>query len=131
MIVDSSALLAVVFSEPEEDRFAQAIIDARDVRMSAVNWAESAIVVDGRKNPEVVKKFERLLEVFRIEIIPVTAEMASRARAAYREFGRGNHRARLNFADTFAYALAKIVGEPLLFKGNDFSRTDIEPALKA
>lgn len=130
MILDSSALLAVVFDEPDEDRLAQAIIDATTVRMSAVNWAESAIVVDCRRNPVIAGRLEQLIPVLRIQIVAVTAEIARRARLAYQQFGRGNHRAKLNFADAFAYALAKEFEEPLLFKGDDFARTDIEPALK-
>ena len=130
MIVDSSALLAVILNEEDEERMAVAMIDAPSVRMSAANWLEAAIVVDRHRNPAAVVRFEELSEALRIEIIPVTTEIAYRARRAHQDFGRGNHRAALNYGDCISYALAKIQREPLLFKGNDFSLTDIEPALK-
>lgn len=108
----------------------QAIIDAPSIRMSAVNWVESAVVVDGRKDRVVAARFEQLLRVLRIEVVSVTPAIADRARVAHWQFGRKNHPAKLNFADTFSYALAAECDEPLLFKGNDFAQTDIEPALK-
>ncbi len=130
MIVDSSALLAVILNEDDEPRFAAAMIDAPSLHMSAANWVETAIVVDAHKNPMAQVRFEDLIGALRLEIEPVTVEDAHRSRAAYSDYGRGHHRARLNFGDCFAYALAKRRGEPLLFKGNDFAQTDIEPALK-
>jgi ribonuclease VapC len=130
VIVDSSALLAVILNEADEPRYAAAMIDAPALRMSAANWVETAIVVDSHRHPGARIRFEDLVEALGIEIMPVTVEDAHRTRAAHSDFGRGNHRARLNFGDCFAYALAKSRGEPLLFKGDDFSQTDIEPALK-
>jgi ribonuclease VapC len=130
VIVDSSALLAVILDEDDEPRFAEAMIDARSLHMSAANWVEAAIVVDCHKNPAAKIRFEDLTNALRLEIMPVTVDDAYRTRAAHNDYGRGHHRARLNFGDCFAYALAKSRGEPLLFKGNDFSQTDIEPALK-
>ena len=129
MIVDSSALLAVVFNETEEERFARAMLAAPALRISAANWVEAAIVVDG-KDPAVASRFEDLIGFLELEIVPVSVDLAYRARRAYREYGRGRHAARLNYGDCFAYGLAKLTGEPLLFKGNDFVQTDIEPALK-
>lgn len=131
MILDSSALLAVVFAEPDEPVMAEAIIDAPRVLMSAVNWVESAVVVDARRDPVVVGRLEDALRVMRVKVVEVTPDIAAIARIAYQRFGRGNHKARLNLADTFAYALARHLNEPLLFKGNDFIHTDIRPALKA
>ena len=130
MIVDSSALLAVILNEEDEPRFAEAMIDATALRMSAANWVEAAIVVDSHRNPTAKIRFEDLVSALRLEIMPVTVDDAHRTRAAHNDYGRGNHRARLNYGDCFAYALAKSRGEPLLFKGNDFAQTDIEPALK-
>jgi ribonuclease VapC len=130
VIVDSSALLAVILNEDDEPRFAAAMIDAPALRMSAANWVEAAIVVDSHKNAAAKVRFEDLIEALRLEIRPVMVEDAYWTRAAYNEYGRGHHRAQLNYGDCFAYALAKSSGEPLLFKGNDFSQTDIEPALK-
>jgi ribonuclease VapC len=106
------------------------MIDAKSLHMSAANWVEAAIVVDSHKNPAAKIRFEDLTNALRLEIMPVTVDDAYRTRAAHNDYGRGHHRARLNFGDCFAYALAKSRGEPLLFQGNDFSQTDIEPALK-
>jgi ribonuclease VapC len=130
VILDSSALLAVILDEDDEPRFAAAMIDAPALRMSAANWVEAAVVVDSYKNPAARIRFEDLIDALRLEIKPVTVTDAHLTRAAYNNYGRGHHPARLNFGDCFAYALAKSSGEPLLFKGNDFSQTDIEPALK-
>ena len=130
MIVDSSALLAVIFNEEDEPRFAEAMIDADVLRISAANWVEAATIVDSHRNPGARVRFEDLGEVLGLRIEPVTVADAHRTRAAHDEYGRGHHPARLNYGDCFAYALAKRYDEPLLFKGNDFSQTDIEPALK-
>jgi ribonuclease VapC len=130
MIVDSSALLAVIFNEPDEPRLAAAMIDAPGLRMSAANWVEAAMVVDSRKSPRARARFEDLIKDLGMELVPVTVEAAYRSRIAHADYGRGNHPAKLNYGDCFAYALAKLSGEPLLFKGNDFSQTDVEPALK-
>ena len=130
MIIDSSALLAVILKEPDEPRFAEAMIDAPMLRMSAANWVEAAIVVDSHRNRAAKLRFEDLVEALGLEVEPVTLDDASLARAAHSDYGRGRHKARLNYGDCFAYALAKRRGEPLLFKGNDFAQTDIEPALK-
>jgi ribonuclease VapC len=130
VIVDSSALLAVILNEDDEPRFLAAMIDAQALAMSAANWVETAIVVDLRSNPEVTIRFGDLIEALRLEVLPVTVDDAQRARTAYNDYGRGRHPARLNFGDCFAYALAKRQRKPLLFKGNDFAQTDIQPALK-
>ena len=129
MIVDSSALISVIFNEADEDRFLGAMVDAPLVRMSAANWLEAAIVVDARRDPDVEVRFDEVIRTLGIQIAPVTEGIALRARRAYVQFGRGNHPARLNYGDCFAYALAKVERVPLLFKGNDFAQTDIEPAL--
>ena len=130
MILDSSALLAVILNEADEARYLEAMIDAPALRMSAGNWLESTIVVDRLKKTAVIRRLDDLKAALRIEIVPVTEEAADWGRIAHTAFGRGNHPARLNYGDCFAYALAKQSKEPLLFKGNDFSQTDILPALK-
>jgi ribonuclease VapC len=129
VIVDSSALLAVVLKEADEERFARALLAAPSLRISAANWVEAAIVADG-KHPAVAARFDDLARFLALEIVPVGVDLAYDARRAWQAFGRGNHAARLNYGDCFAYALARKAGEPLLFKGNDFAQTDIEPALK-
>jgi ribonuclease VapC len=130
MIVDSSALMAVIQNEPEEPRVLAAMIDAPALRMSVANWVEVAIVVDARRNPKAQVRFEDLIEELGSQLLPVSVELAYRARRAYADYGRGYHPAKLNYGDCFAYALAKLVNEPLLFVGTDFAQTDIEPALK-
>jgi ribonuclease VapC len=126
MVIDSSALLAILFGEPEKRRFNE-LIEAHAVRlMSAASYLESGIIIDDRLGYEGGRDFKLFLEEADIAIEPVTLEQAEVARDAYRQFGKGNHAAALNFGDCFAYALAKTTGEPLLCKGNDFSQTDIE-----
>jgi ribonuclease VapC len=121
MIVDTSALIAILRDEPEARAFAIAIADADYRRISAANYLEAAIVIDGSHDPIASRRFDDLLREAAIAIEPVTAEQARVARDAYRDFGRGSgHAARLNFGDCFAFALARTTGEPLLFKGDDF-----------
>lgn len=130
MIVDSSALLAILRAEPEALSCAQAIENAASRRMSAANFLETAIVIDGSRDPVASRRFDDLLREAGFLVEPVTEEQAKIAREAYRDFGKGSgHPAQLNFGDCFAYALAKVTGEPLLFKGNDFRHTDIAAAL--
>ena len=130
MIVDSSALIAVILNEEDEERYLRTLVSAPVLRMSAATWVETWIVIDSKKNLHAEARFDDLTATLKIEIVPVTAEIAYRARRAYRDFGRGNHRAKLNFGNCFSYALAKVQGEALLFKGNDFGQTDVEVALK-
>ena len=131
MIVDTSALIAILRDEPEATACAQAIEAAAHRRISAANFVEAAIVIDGSRDPVVSRRFDDLVKEAQLVIEAVTEAQAKIARDAYRDFGRGSgHPARLNFGDCFAYALARATGEPLLFKGEDFSRTDIVPALR-
>jgi ribonuclease VapC len=128
VVIDTSALLAVLFDEPERAAFVRRIA-ADPVRlMSVANWLEAAIIVDDRHGDECARDLKLFLIEAAIRLVPVTAEQAEHARAAYHRFGRGNHPARLNCGDCFAYALARDTGEPLLFKGGDFGRTDVEAA---
>jgi ribonuclease VapC len=128
VIIDSSVLVAILRDEPEAWEFAQRIAQT-GCRISAANYLEAAIVIDCARDPIVSRKFDELIRESSIVVEPVTEQHAHIAREAYRDFGKGcGHPAQLNFADCFAYALAKSAGEPLLFKGNDFSRTDLVPA---
>lgn len=116
MIVDSSALIAVLFSEPEADRCLEILLSSPTARLSAANVREASIVVDRLSNPGDARSFDALLADLAVIIEPVTAEQARIAREAHGHFGRGTgHPAKLNFGDRFAYALAKALGEPLLF----------------
>lgn len=129
MIVDTSALIAILRAEPEAETIAAALATAQAPRISAANYLETAIVIDASRDPIASRHVDELFTMARLVIEPVTAEQAAIARAAYRDFGKGSgHPAQLNFGDCFAYALAKSAGEPLLFKGEDFSRTDLVPA---
>ncbi|HMR31060.1 MAG TPA: type II toxin-antitoxin system VapC family toxin [Geminicoccaceae bacterium] len=126
MIVDSSAIIAILRNESDAPRLADLMEDAPVRRMSAANLLEAAIVADGSRNPILSRRFDTLIDESRLTIEPVTEKQALLARQAYRDFGKGSgHPARLNFGDCFAYALAKEAGEPLLFKGNDFIHTDV------
>jgi ribonuclease VapC len=130
MILDSSALIAILRQEPEASQFSAIVENAESCRISAVNYVESAVVVDARRDPLDSRRFDKLIRQADLIIEPVTEEQAHIARQAYRDFGKGSgHPAQLNFGDCFAYALAKDWGEPLLFKGDDFSRTDVASAL--
>ena len=127
MILDSSALVAILRDEPDAAAFAAAIEGATQRRISGVNYVEAAVVIDCSRDPAASRRFDDLLREAQILIEPVTREQARLAREAYRDFGKGSgHPARLNFGDCFAYALAKETGEPLLFKGDDFTHTDVQ-----
>jgi ribonuclease VapC len=130
VIIDASALIAILRDEPEAVPCARAIAEASERRISAANFLEAAIVIDGSRDPIASRRLDDLLREGQIEIAPVTETQARLAREAYRDYGRGSgHLARLNFGDCFAYALARETGEPLLFKGDDFAHTDVTPAL--
>jgi ribonuclease VapC len=130
VIIDASALIAILRDEPEAGPCARAIAEASQRRISAANFLEAAIVIDGSRDPIASRRLDDLVREGQIEIAPVTETQARLAREAYRDYGRGSgHLARLNFGDCFAYALARETGEPLLFKGDDFAHTDVTPAL--
>jgi ribonuclease VapC len=129
MIVDSSVLIAILREESEAELLLNALVDYRgSLKISAANQLEVAIVTDRNGSAELSARLDTLIEELAIEIVPVSAQHAHIGRGAYLEFGKGNHPARLNFGDCFAYALAKARSDTLLFKGDDFARTDIMPA---
>ncbi len=128
MIVDTSAVLAVLFGEPDAERYERAIAGAPRCRMSVASLLETAIVLESRSGAAGGHELDVFVERALIELAPITAEHAQAARRAWRRFGKGNHPAGLNFGDCFAYALAEATREPLLFKGRDFALTDIEAA---
>jgi ribonuclease VapC len=130
VIVDSSALVAVLREESGSEIYDEAIVRAGSSRLSAANYVETALVIDGRRDPVVSRELDRYLRTMRVEVVDLTAPQARLARAAHRDFGRGSgHPARLNFGDCLAYALAKDVDEPLLYKGDGFVHTDVIPAV--
>lgn len=128
MIVDSSAIVAVLKQEPEAASFAALMADDPRVRISAANYVEAGVVID-RAGPVASRGLDQFIDDAQISIEPVSARQAEVARQAYRDFGKGSgHPAGLNFGDCFAYALAVESGEPLLYKGDDFVHTGIAAA---
>lgn len=127
MIIDTSALIAIIAGEPEGESFLQLIVDASSASISAATYLELGIIVE--RFPEYAKRLDSFLSELGIQVVPVTAAQARIAREAYRNFGKGFHPAGLNYGDCFSYALSKAAGEPLLFKGSDFGSTDIQSAL--
>lgn len=130
MIIDASALLALLFREPDAPRYADAMAGASRLRMSAVSWFEAAMAIDRRGDAIARTGFDAFLQRYGIEVEALTASHALAARQAWRDFGKGKHAADLNFGGCLTYGFAKVEREPLLFKGDDVSRTDIEPALR-
>lgn len=128
MIIDTSAIIAILRNEPEAETCALAIEKAARRRISAANFLEAAVVIDGSRDAVASRRFDELVATAQLTVEPVTEAQARIARDAYRDFGKGSgHPAGLNFGDCFAYALAKVTGEPLLFKGEDFAHTDVTP----
>lgn len=128
MIIDTSAIIAVLFNEDDAEVFAQLIAQSDTRRMSAATFVETAIVVETQTRTSGSRQLDAFLRLADIAIEPVTEEHAHIARQAFIDFGKGRHPAGLNYGDCFSYALAKASGEPLLFKGKDFSKTDLAVA---
>jgi len=129
MIVDSSAIVAILKQEPDWKEFLSTLNAANEISISAGTYFEISIVIGRLNNPIMNRQIDELMEEFSILIEPFTAEQAQIARQAYRDYGRGSgHPANLNFGDCFAYALARVKREPLLFKGDDFAHTDVRSA---
>ena len=125
MVVDSSALLAILLNEPDAEPIRMAF-DRDDVRLlSAATLLEVSMVIESRKGESGGRDLDLLISKSKIEVIPVDESQVDEARRAWRRFGRGRHPAGLNYGDLFSYALARTTGQPLLFKGNDFARTDV------
>ena len=131
MVVDTSALVAILFREADADRLGQALADATVRLVSEVTRVELSFVVEGRKGEAGRTDVDMLFRDGGFEIVDVTSRQAEFAIVAFRRFGKGRHRAALNIGDCFSYALAAAVDRPLLFKGNDFVHTDIRQALQA
>ena len=128
MILDTSAVVAVLYREPEAAAFAQLIHDAEVCRISVVSHVELAMVIEQQLGPDGMRQAGAFIRRAGVVIEPVSLDQGELARQAFLDFGKGRHKASLNFGDCFSYALAKATGEPLLFKGKDFSRSDMKPA---
>jgi len=129
MVLDTSALLALLLDEPEAEPFRVAVEDDETRLVSVGTLLETALVIESRKGEAGGRELDLLVASAAMTIVPVDADQMAEARRAYRRFGKGRHAAALNFGDLFAYALARTSGEPLLFKGEDFARTDISRVL--
>ena len=130
MVVDTSAILAIFQDEPERRSFNEAIEAAESRLMSVASFVEASIVIEARFGPDGVRNLDLFLSKADVELVSVDAEQAHLARLAFRQYGKKRHPAGLNFGDCFSYALAKLENEPLLYKGEDFSHTDLERAVQ-
>lgn len=128
MVIDTSAVLAILQDEPERRSFNELIEKAPTRSMSVASWLEASMVLQSRFGAEGMRDLDRFLEKARIEIVPVDQQQGEEAREAFRRFGKGRHAAGLNFGDCFSYGLTRSLGQPLLFKGDDFSQTDLPAA---
>jgi ribonuclease VapC len=126
MVIDTSALIAILQSEPDAEQLAEAIEQDQVRLISAVSVVETNIVIEHKKGTDGAKALDLLMKKIAVQVVPVTAEHAAIACQVYRDFGKGRHPAKLNFGDCFSYAAAKLQHEPLLFKGDDFRQTDID-----
>ena len=129
MIIDTSAIVAILNDEPERRAFNEAIERSDIFLLSAASFLEASIVIENNRGYEGLRDFDLWMATAGIELAPVDADQAQIARQAFRQYGKGRHPAALNFGDCFSYALAKATGFPLLFKGEDFTKTDIQAAL--
>ena len=131
MVLDTSALLAILQDEPERRSFNERIEEAASRVLSAATYVETSIVLECRAGAEALHDLDVFLHRAGIDVVPVDTEQALVARRAYSRFGKGRHAAGLNYGDCFSYALAHVNGEPLLYKGDDFGKTDVTPAIGA
>ncbi len=129
MVLDTSALLVLLLNEPEAGAFRVAVEDDHTRLVSAGTLLEAALVIEARKGEPGGRELDLLVQKAEIQVVPVDVELVAEARRAYRRYGKGRHAAGLNYGDVFAYALARTTGEPLLFKGDDFARTDVRRVL--
>ncbi len=125
MVIDTSAILAILQNEPERRRFNEAIEGSDSRLMSVATWVEASIVMEARADADGLSDLDLFVGRAGIRLVPLDLEQATAARRAFTRFGKGRHRAGLNYGDCFSYALAIVLGEPLLFKGDDFGHTDV------
>ena len=130
MVLDTSALVSILFSESDSGQFIDAVASDPVRLMSSVNVLEACLVVEARKRDPGGRELDLFLHKAKIDVVPFTQEHVEEARAAWKKYGKGNHPAGLNFCDCCAYALSRLSGEPLFFKGGDFAKTDIAPAIR-
>jgi ribonuclease VapC len=129
MVIDTSALLAILQNEPERQQFNRTIEGAASRKISAATWVETSIVIDARYGTPGLAGLDLFVERARIELVPLDRDQAMVARGAFSRFGKGRHPAGLNYGDCFSYAVATVLGEPLLYKGDDFGKTDVTSSI--
>jgi len=130
MVIDTSALVAILQDEPERQTFNELIGTAPSCCLSTASFVELSMIIESRFGPDGIRDLDLYMSKAGIRLIPVDEEQAILARKSFRDYGKGRHPAGLNFGDCFSYALAKSRGEPMLFKGEDFSKTDVVPAIR-
>lgn len=130
MVIDTSAFVVILANEPERPRFVEEIEAAESRLVSSATWVETSIVIESRYGAEGLRLFDLFLHKAAVALVPVDSDQAHAGRLAFSRFGRGRHRAGLNYGDCFSYALAITRGEPLLFKGDDFGHTDVIPVVR-
>jgi ribonuclease VapC len=128
MVVDSSVLIAILLAEPEAEYYAKQLVDDDEIYISAVSIVESSMVIEYKKGEQGAKQYDELIKITAPTIVAFDGQQANLARTAWRQYGKGRHPAKLNFGDCCSYAIAKYLNKPLLFKGDDFSQTDIKLA---
>lgn len=128
MVIDSSVLIAILLNEPEAESYRRRLADTQDIYISAVSIVESSMVIEYKGGEKGAKKYDELLKIIAPTIIAFDEQQAKLARMAWQQYGKGRHPAKLNFGDCCSYALAKYMNQPLLFKGDDFSKTDLTQA---
>ncbi len=126
MVIDSSVLIAILLAEPDAEYYANLLSEASDIYISAVSVFESSMVIESKKGEEGAKQYDQLLEIISPTIVAFDSQQAILARIAWQNYGKGRHPAKLNFGDCCSYAIAKYLNQSLLFKGDDFSKTDIQ-----
>jgi ribonuclease VapC len=128
VVIDSSVLIAILLNEPEAESYRRRLADTQDIYISAVSVVESSMVIEYKGGEQGAKKYDELLKIIAPTIIAFDEQQAKLARIAWQQYGKGRHPAKLNFGDCCSYALAKYMNQPLLFKGDDFSKTDLTQA---
>lgn len=126
MVIDSSVLIAILLAEPDAEYYANLLSEASDIYISAVSVFESSMVIESKKGEKGAKQYDQLLEIISPTIVAFDSQQAILARIAWQNYGKGRHPAKLNFGDCCSYAIAKYLNQSLLFKGDDFSKTDIQ-----
>jgi ribonuclease VapC len=126
VVIDSSVLIAILLAEPDAEYYANLLSEASDIYISAVSVFESSMVIESKKGEEGAKEYDLLLEIISPTIVAFDSQQANLARIAWQNYGKGRHPAKLNFGDCCSYAIAKYLNQSLLFKGDDFSKTDIQ-----